>query len=194
MCPGIALLRFNIFGVLQCSWIWIFNLKSILSDISVATPAFLGYYCLKISIFFSLNFIYTNCIREEISISLPRFWKFVAIIALNIFSVPFYFSSPSRICKMWILLIFIVCYESWSLCLLFFFFFICFLCLPLTGKFKYFMLQFTKSFFCMFESSFKSLYWIIQWLYFSTLGFLFGFILWLPFLCWTSHFVHALFS
>lgn len=123
MCPGIALLRFNIFGVLQCSWIWIFNLKSILSDISVATPAFLGYYCLKISIFFSLNFIYTNCIREEISISLPRFWKFVAIIALNIFSVPFYFSSPSRICKMWILLIFIVCYESWSLCLLFFFFF-----------------------------------------------------------------------
>ena len=52
MCPGVALLRFNIFGVLWCSWIWIFNLKSILSDISVATPAFLGYYCLKISLYF----------------------------------------------------------------------------------------------------------------------------------------------
>ena len=52
MYLGVALLRFNIFGVLRCSRIWIFNLKSIFSDISVATLALLGYYCLKIPLFF----------------------------------------------------------------------------------------------------------------------------------------------
>lgn len=78
----------------------------------------------------------------------------------NIFSVPFSFFSPG-ILRMQILCIFIVSYSSCRFFSLSFFY----LSAPLTGKFSSSYPQIADSSFCIVESTFASICWILQFSY-----------------------------
>ena len=146
MCLGVALFRFDLFGILWISWV-------------------------------------------GMSISLLRFGKFKAIIALNILSTSCYFSSLFGFPMMWILFLFIMSHKSCRLSSLFFIYFVFHLWL---GTFYYSILQINDSFIYMVKSFLKfSIKFFRSVIVFFPLGYLY--ICWSLSLC-SSDFVHKLFS
>lgn len=122
------------------------------------------------------------------SISLSRFGKFLSIIALNILSVPFPFSSPSVIL---ILYIFFWWYPIFPLRFLHFFFFLLFLSMD---NFICSVFWVSGTFFCRVRSDVEVLSDSVQLLYSSGLGIVFGVIDGLCFFKLLVLSVHCLFN
>ena len=87
-------------------------------------------------------------------ISLPRFWNFLTIIALNIPCVPFSFSFPSRILAIPVFYFFLLCSVT-SVDFLYFFFIL--FVFAFLGNFQFDILHDFDSLICMVETNFETL-------------------------------------